>query len=61
MKKSKSKLYRCDPDKNIYCAKNNCYRNNNGEFCHKTNIKKFRMRNIFKRIREEIKWKTLIK
>ena len=48
----KTKLKRCDPDKNMECLKNNCYRNN-GE-CKRTANKKYKM-NIFKRIRERIK------
>lgn len=53
-----NKLYRCDPDKNLICAKNWCYRN--GRDCYRCVQKKYKM-NIFKRIKEFIggksKWK----
>lgn len=49
----KEKLYRCDPDKNKKCKKNNCYRYY-PLCCHKTTEKQYRMTNIFKRIKEDL-------
>lgn len=51
-----NKLYRCDPDKNTGCKKNNCYRNCLGKYCKHTVDKKYRMRNIFKRIYEYLRY-----
>lgn len=48
------KRYRCDPEKNIDCKKNNCYI----YFpicCRYTLNKKYRMTNLLKRIKEDYK------
>lgn len=47
----KTKIYRCDPDKNINCPKTHCYRNVGRDYCMHTNEKQYRM-NIIKRIKE---------
>ena len=51
-KEKKSKVYRCDPDKNIHCIKSNCYR-----FypmcCRHTFDKEYRMTNLWRRIKED--------
>ena len=53
LKKDKIKLYRCDPDKNKHCTKTNCYRYY--PLCCKYTIdKKYRMTNIFKRLKEDL-------
>ena len=49
MKVNGTILYRCDPDKNVKCAANHCYRN--GGPC-KHDIHKENKINIFKRIKE---------
>lgn len=52
-----NKLYRCDPDKNIYCKQRYCYRI--GKDCYKTIDKRYKMK-LSKRIREfigGIKWR----
>lgn len=48
----KEKLYRCDPDLNLWCPKTNCYRRY-PDCCRRTNEKQYKM-NIFKRIKEKI-------
>lgn len=55
--KYKSKIYRCDPDKNIHCNKANCYRTY-PMCCRYTFDKEYRMTNIWKRIKEDYQlWK----
>lgn len=49
--KMKTKVYRCDPNKNIKCNKKHCYRRYGP--CKYTFDKRYRM-NIFKRIKEWI-------
>ena len=56
-KEKKSKVYRCDPDKNIHCKKDNCY-----IFypmcCRHTLEKQYRMTNLWRRIKEDYRiWK----
>ena len=55
--KYKAKVYRCDPDKNIHCKKDNCY-----IFypmcCRHTLEKQYRMTNLWRRIKEDYRiWK----
>lgn len=55
--KTKTKVYRCDPDKNIHCKKDNCY-----IFypmcCRHTLEKQYRMTNLWRRIKEDYRiWK----
>lgn len=57
MKKKRQKVYRCDPDKNHECAKDNCYRGNYGRYCRKTFDKEYRMLNPIKRLFEYFKYK----
>ena len=56
-KEKKSKVYRCDPNKNIHCKKDNCY-----IFypmcCRHTLEKQYRMTNLWRRIKEDYRiWK----
>ena len=56
-KEKKSKVYRCDPDKNIHCKKDNSY-----IFypmcCRHTLEKQYRMTNLWRRIKEDYRiWK----
>ena len=55
--KYETKIYRCDPDKNIHCKKDNCY-----IFypmcCRHTLEKQYRMTNLWRRIKEDYRiWK----
>ena len=55
--KYKEKVYRCDPNKNIHCKKDNCY-----IFypmcCRHTLEKQYRMTNLWRRIKEDYRiWK----
>ena len=52
----RQKTWRCDPDKNHTCAKDNCYRGNYGRYCRLTLDRKYRMLNPFKRFREWLKY-----
>ena len=54
---TKTKVYRCDPDKNIHCKKDNCY-----IFypmcCRHTLEKQYRITNLWRRIKEDYRiWK----
>ena len=53
--KFRIRTYRCDPDKNVFCDKRNCYRRYK-DCCRRTTNRKYKM-NIFKRIKE--KWEEL--